>query len=357
MMFPALTTATQRLRRRWALAVLLGELSRQLLILSLICGVAALLARVLFELPTERAALFFLPLILLPLTSWWRARPRVPSTSTAAAWLDLQSGAQGFVVSSLERPDVAWQTSADAQLGRFQHLPSLRWRAPILRILPGLAFALLALFVPLLHSESAPITAHFERSVEELREKLAELEEVVDLEEEQADEFEQRLERLDEAVREEERESLLEALDALEHDLESEATNVVEELQSAQQDLEQSGEEAFNDPTKARETLADALRGLEEMGLEKLAAEALPEGLDLASLKLPEGLKLSPAELRALDLKLSESMREALAKLSAAGLTKLGELGELDLSGKAQSLASLLEKKHTCDESCKQGGT
>ena len=352
----------RRLRRKLTLAVWLGRLARQAALLLVLCGASALLARVLLELDLRGAALFFLPLAVVPFTAWAGVRRSVPDEEGATAWLDLHSGARGFLLADLQHRDERWASRTREQLERLSDLPSLRLSRFAAPFLPALAFALLALFVPLSRAEPGPSTSLFDRAIEGLREKLGTLDEIVDLDEVVADELAKRIEHLAENVDATEPEAMLEAIDTLRDQLGLEGQEAAEVAQLLFDEFGAIGESAFSDPQLAQELMLGRMKEMLASGalpgvLEQLDGflPGLTEALAGTELNLPAGFELDPAQLQGLSRELREALRRNVGQLNLAGLV---DLKELSLSDPSDLLDQLVDRFHVCDEECKKpGGT
>lgn len=338
----------------------------------LAAGCAALLARALLDLGAGWAALLFMPLAALPPLAARRARARTPARAELAAWLDRRGGGSGALVTALEADDPAWKERLEAPLAAVWAAEGGRarvpWRTLAARILPALAFAALALHVPL-PAPGSPRgnDALATRLAEDLRAKLEALTETVTLEERIAEELSARLARLEEGLGEA-GESFLEAADALAQRLESLARLAGEEAESTRAALEGArrgelaagGEETAAGAGDLARALAQAAEELRAGGLERLLPEGL-RGFELAQAlpelppgELPPGLRLDPETLARLAEELSEALAKGLEGLRAAGLLDPERLRRPE---ELRPLSELLAQHHTCDDSCRQGGT
>ncbi len=360
-MSEALTDATRRLRRRLLVATWLGRALRQGALVVASCAVVALVARASFELGTDQAALCFLPLLLVPFSAWRGVAARVPDEEHAAAWLDLHSGAGGYLLVEFEVADPRWSQRADAQLARLPELPAMNLGAASRPLLPALAFAALALLVPVTRAEPGPSTSLFDRALAGIVERMDILNESVDLDPELAKELADRAARLADEVDASEPEAMFEALDSLREQLEREGADTAGLAQELRERFAEVGLRALEDDAAAQELMNQALSELMAGGfqsdlvqqLQKLSPELVGE-LAGNQLQLPEGFQLTPEQLRALSAGLRDAMQNKLGTLSLAGLVNLSEL---KLSGKATTRASS-GKSHVCTERCKQpGGT
>jgi hypothetical protein len=345
-----------RLRRRALLATFLGEWSRHALVTGFVVGAGALIARAAFDVPAERAAWALVLLALTPLTAWLTSRRRYLSSKGAAAWLDLRAGATGLVLTEFEVADERWRERAQSLIGSRDTLPSVRFRAPLVRTAGGVAFALLALWVELPTAAAlGPAPELYDSALEDLRTKLETLEEVVQLQEETRAEIDERLARL-EAEAEETRspEATFEALDQLDErmsELAERAEDAAEEMTEALDAA--GGNEA--DPGARQEELERALEKLAEVGLAAKLDEAVSAKL-AASLAPEAGTTIDLSEWSELSQEMREALEAKLAKLADAGLLKSGKLGKLGKLGEPGDLEQFAV--HVCDENCKKpGGT
>jgi hypothetical protein len=360
-MSEALTQIARRLRRRLLLAIWLGRLARQGAVTLALCATVALVARVSLELETERAALFLLPLLAVPFSAWRGVSARVPSAASATAWLDLHSGASGFLLAEFELGDPRWQAQADSQLERLPELPALRMGALSRPLLPALAFAALALFVPLTRAEPGPSTSLFDRALAGLVDRLDVLNETVELDQVVAEELADRVARLAGDVDAAEPEAMLEALDSLREQLDRQGGDAASLAQELSERFGEVGAKALQDEDVAKKLMDQALSQLLAGGFKSDLVQQLQQlSPELAAqlagnrLQLPEGFQLSPEQLRALSGGLRNAMQDKLGALSLAGLVNLSEL---KLSGRATARAQR-RASHVCDEDCKKpGGT
>jgi len=361
----SITQPVRRLRRKLTFAIWLGRSARQGAALLAILGSAILVGRVAFDLPLEQASWFLLPLAVVPFTAWRGVERRVPSRGGAAAWLDLHSGGRGHLLIDFEQEDERWSAAVTRELDRLPEFPALALGSFARPLLPALAFAALALFIPLSHAAPGPSTSFFENAIEGLREQFETLDEVVDLDETVAEELEKRLTDLAENIDAEEPEAMLEAIDSLREHLGLEGQQAAELAQNLFERFGKMGEEALGDSGLAQKLMGAKLEELLESGLAgdflKNMEALTPELGDLATalagnqLQLPEGFELDPAQMQKLSRLLRSELRKSIGELQLAGLV---DLSELKLSGDGSSLSELLASLHRCDESCKKpGGT
>lgn len=323
-------------------------------------GVVALFLRVLRRWESGEAAALLALVGIAALTSFVLARRRRPGAAHAAAWLDVQGGARGQIVTETELGESAWSDEARAQLAAaLGALPRVPWRRALRPAWPAAAFAALAVWVPIPRQAFGPPPVVTETALEELHEKLETLEETLDLPPEVAEEMETRLERLEDEAAGGQPESTFEALDRLGERLDAEAERALESALRASQDLAR----AASDPslTDAQAALEAALASMDQAGLGKDMPQAIQDALQPGALSLPPGAELSSAELAALSQQLKGVLDQRLSKLAAGRLIDASKLRELKL-GEGVGLGDFsdfpLDPSHVCDEECrKPGGT
>jgi len=330
-----------------------------------LAGSAILVARVAFELETEQSSWLLLPLALVPFTAWRGVREKIPSEAGAAAWLDLRSGAQAYLLADFEQGDPRWDRTLTRQLDRLPELPAVRL-TPVTRLfLPASAFVALALFVPVSKAAPGPSTSYYDRAIEGLAHQLGVLEEVVGLDEEVARELQRRVENLEQNIDPEQPEAMLEAIDGLRKELGLEGQQAAELAQDLLERFGAIGEQAAGNSGLAQELMAGQLNEMLASGMmsEYLSQldQVIPELAGLGQmlggneLKLPEGFKLTPDQMKALSRVMQSELRGALGELELAGLANLRDL---KLGGGVGALAKLIEAFHKHDESCMEpGGT
>lgn len=363
-MTPELERRLDAVRRRALQNAFVTRVGTSLGLALLVAGCAALALRALarVDLPLEIGGAGVLAaLALAALGTWLVARRRAPSREHAVGWLDLDSGGRGTLVTELELGDERWHHAVDEALARVR-IPAARSARQIAsRGLPALVFAALCLLVPIPApaAESAS-TAWFENRTEELREKLATLEEEVELDEETAAELAERLDNLEADVENGLPEAMFEGLDDLDARLEELAAAAREDAAQAMDDAARAAELAERDPAAANEELSSLLQELAEAGLDDdLGADlgaALPPELakaleDALAGEIGELGGLDAEQLKELAMKLGEGLESKLGRLVDAGLLDASEL-------KQGQLAKLADyEPHECDESCEPGGT
>ena len=356
----------RRLHRKLTLAIWLGRVARQGAVVLALAGGAILLARAAFDVPADRALWLLLPLAAVPFTAWMGVRERVPSEQGAVAWLDLRSGAAGHLLTDFEVGDERWTQPLARQLDRLPELPPIRIGNLARPLVPALAFAVLAVFVPLSRAEPSESTSFFDAAIETLSDQLQTLDAASQLEEPVANELKRRVEDLAKNVDPSKPEAMLEAIDSLRADLGKEGQDAAEK---AKELIERFGHV---------ESLAGKHSGLAQelmqSGLRQMLKSQLPEGMfeeleaiapELAQqifeggMKLPPGFELpkdlDPETLAALSKLLRDQLRENMGDLSLAGLA---DLAKLKAAGELTNLQDLIDQFHKHTEECKKpGGT
>jgi predicted transcriptional regulator len=360
-MSQALSQVSRRLRRKLTLARFVDRAARQAALVLIVGACVALLGRAVFDLELRHAALFLLPVVLVPWTAWRSIKGSLPSEEQAATWLDLHSGAQGFLLVDYELEDARWNARTKRQLDGLSELPPFDF-APLYRfVLPALAFCAFTLFVPPERSDPGPSTSLFDRAIAGLSDRLETLNEVVELDEVVADELASRIDELAENIDAAEPEAMLEAIDSLRQQLGVEGQDAAELARELSERFGEAGARALADSDAAQQLMSAALEKMADSGfraemlkqLQELAPE-LAAGLEGNQLKLPDGFELTPEQLRALSEGMREALKDNLSKLSLAGLV---DLKELKLSDELASLSKLVGELHVCDENCEPGGT
>jgi hypothetical protein len=349
-----LDSSIERVRSRVFQAVFGSALLTWLAGLLFALGCIALALRAALDWPLARTLLVFAPLVFAPVVAWRIARRKQLSRAGAAAWLDVQSGSSGVVVTGFERSDAAWRTRVDESLARAEILPRARLQKPSMAAFSGLAFAALAVWVPIPRTALGPPIALQQAAVERVEEKLATLEEEVALEPELAAEMRETLQRLKDEDALANPESAFEAADHAEARLSDEARSKAEAAEKGQEDLAAAADSAERDPEAAQKRLEAAMGELSKSGLAKGLAKGLEKELGSASLELPAGTKLDAGAIEKLSGELSDKLGDKLAKLAKAGLLKPGSPGK---TGKPPGLEKIAD--HVCTAECRKnpGGT
>jgi len=343
---PTLRPIAARLRRRFAAAAWLGECARHGALALVAAGLAALFVRRFCGWSAAQSALFLLSIGPAVATAWWFARRRFVSAATAAAWIDVELGADGRVVSAfelgLDAPHDVHQWSARSRL-------NLRWRLLARPLLPALAFAALALLLPIEGSQAAAMAPALVGSqIERVAEKLAALEETVELKDELRAELHQRLDHVKQQADGAALSSTFEAMDQLAQRIGQEAETARDRIDEARASLESEAlaDSLAGDPAHAQELLARTLGDLAKGGFGQNLPEALKQELPQGSLALPDGAKLTSDQLAKLSSDLQAALDGKLANLVKSGLIDPKKLKPFE--GKL--------KRHKCDERCKKGG-
>lgn len=286
------------------------------------------------------------------------ARRRVPSGAYAAAWLDVQGGALGAVVTESELGGSAWSARAKEQLAAaLASLPRPELGRALKPTLVPALFAGLALWVPIPKEVVGPPPVVATALIEDLEAKLATLEETLELPAEEAEELAARLERIQAEAENGQPASTFEAIDRLAQRLEDEAARALEAAQRAGEDLAR----AAGDPSlaSAQEALETALAGMKDAGLAKELPPEARAGLMPGTLSLPPGAQLDSRELAKLSQELKGALEAKLGKLGNGKLLDASKLRLLEggLPGLGEGFGEL-DPEHECDEDCKKpGGT
>lgn len=284
-----------------------------------------------------------------------RARP---SLDAAATWIDVRTGASGAVVTEAELGATEWSDDADRRIPlALEQLPRDPWLASLSALAPALLFAFAAAWLPMPERLVGPPPAVAHRAIERLEEKLAALEETLDLSPELVEELHARLDRIQESADDGRIESTFEAVDRLGERLDLEAERALDAASRAAESLG----EAASDPhlDHAREAFENALASLKDAGLDK----GLPTDsarIDASLAELPEGASLSSTQLASASSALSKSLQEKLGRLGEARLIDASKLAQLkDLAPvELRDLAELAEVDldHECDSECDKPG-
>jgi hypothetical protein len=313
-----------------------------------VLGVLALLARSLLDMPLERVAWIFAAWACVPLLALWYARSKRLSRTGAAAWLDLQAGSSGIVVTSSERDGAAWSGALQSALQAPFQLPRAHVGRAGLALVLALLFAAAALWVPIPRTVVGPPLALQKASIERVAEQLATLKEEVELEPSFTEEVEASLERIDQGEASSTAEATFEALDRALERLSEEAESRAEVALDAQAGLEQAAAGASTDAEAAQAELERAMRELSRAGMSRDVEESLQEAQGLEASELPPGIELASGDIQKLAQDLNGRLGAKLGKLARAGLLKPGKLERA-----ARELAKLGEyREHVCDENC-----
>ncbi|MSR62525.1 MAG: hypothetical protein EXS08_08775 [Planctomycetes bacterium] len=358
-MLPTLEGGIAAVQRRRVLQLWLAILGGHAQVAFFAIGVGALLARVLGRWESGEAAWLLALALGAGATAFFFARRRLPGEASAVSWLDVHSGARGLVVTERELGASDWSARTRDELARsLAVLPPPAWNRALRPAFPALAFAALCVWVPIPRSVPVPPPILGAAALEELEQKLATLEEVLDLPPEEAEELAARLQRIEDEATSGQPASAFEAIDRLGERLDAEAAQALDAAQRAAQDLAQ----AAGDPSlaEAQAALVSALSGMETAGLGKDLPPELRSALQPGSLSLPAGVQLSSAELAQLSQALKGVLDQRLAQLGAGGLLSSAKLSELRLAQGALGNLDDFEydPEHVCDEDCKKpGGT
>lgn len=347
MMSSELNERVDALRRRIFAIGYLAELSRVAGVVLVLLGSLGLVWRQVAKPSLDTVGLLYLALLGVPFITWLRVRRGGLTRVSAATWLDLRSGSSGLLVTLAELHDERWMARAAALLAAVPALPRPDWRRFALRTLPAGLFAMTPFLAASLGLEPAPPPS-YDAAVERLREKLATLEEVVVLQDDERRGLHDDLARLADDLSGARPEAAFEAIDRLEERLDSRGEQAREAGAKADRSLARAAD-ASADPARSAQPSADAwrdaLQDLREAGL--LDEQRLRDALD------PDIPGLDPTDAGALasldpdsQLQLSQELRELLhrqmAELAKAGLSKSGGDGDAAAID-AGALARLLE--------------
>jgi hypothetical protein len=350
----ALESSTARLSRRLVAGAWVRAFGWHVATLLFVGGTAVLVARIAFEWERVEAARWLLFACIAPVSAWWVARRAGFDRNTAAAWLDVNSGASGLVVTERELGASSWSDAARSRLELANSaIPRVAWARSLRPVALALLFVAGALWLEPTRTPVGPPASVTTATVERVEEKLATLEETLQLEPEVATEMHDRLEQIQAQADDGTPESTFEALDRLEQTVDSQADQALDSAAHANDDLAQAASDPHLDDAQA--AMEKALSSMKQAGLAKGLSEQLKsETFDPATLTLPSGVQLDSAQLAKLAQSLRGELDTRLAKLAKAGLLSAKELGKL---GELVNLDDF-DFDHVCDENCKKpGGT
>jgi hypothetical protein len=281
----------------------------------------------------------------------WRYHSRKVDAAQMATLLDMRQGGTGAVLFELETGLKQASTGTETA-GKLTH-PRPDLRRVGRSMIPGAAFFIATLLIPVRLSATSSVDPITEQRLEELTQLAQMLDDNLDLKEELRQEIADNLEAL-EAESEQDRPSgdaLREALDQLESRLESTAAEHAQALEDVVRKANQAAADAAaEDPTQrkaALDQLGDLAQQMQNANmlpelpltqdlLQKLAEMGLsPEGLEQLKNLAQQG-KLSELGKLAQELGLNAQMSSELAQamsqqLSAEALAKLAELAQQGL--------------------------
>lgn len=290
---------------------------------------------------------------LVPAVAWAleRARRRVPADSAVRALLDRHGEAGGLVMASEEARMDRW---ADRKLPRVA-APTLRWsrramaRSGELLAVSGL-FVAVGFLLPqrLVEVSRAAPTLDVSSQAGRIEEQVEVLEEERVLEEQQAKELRERVERVKKEASAEDPVRAWESLDHVSESLKQEARKAAEKATEEAENLGQAEalaeaireDQASSDPAMSPEVAADAMEHLAQMmqraaAENELAREAMrQQGLDPQSLG-----------------ELAEQMRKGAEGQNAEGSQQNGRLSQEQLEQLRQAAASAQQAKGMCQGS------
>lgn len=349
----------EEVHRRLRFAAWLGEWARHGAVALAVAAVLALLGRRFLEWPAGTALLLAGLVLPAGATAWWSVRRRVPSAASVATWLDLRLGGGGRCVTAFELGGRG-AALADFDVPGPDAAPlALRMRmVPLARpLLPALAFLALVLWLPIPAGGFIPALATLHAAeLERLAEKLATLEETVQLDEALRAELHDRLARAKEQIDDASLASTFEARDQIEARLEQEAAAAQQAIESARAALASDAlARALDaDAARATEIVAETLADLAQAGLDANLPAGLLDALLQAGLErgaapgydLPHGATIDPELLARLATQLDGALGARLAQLIEAGLIDPAQLEPFD--------GELVD--HECDPDCEEGG-
>lgn len=352
---PTLDGSLAAYRRRALVSAFANGLRVRLAIALFAAGVLVLVARVGLRWERGEAAPLIALVLVAPALAFVHARRRVPSRTTAAAWLDVHGGADGRIVTEDEVGRTTWSDGVRQRLERsLRDLPRVRAMPALAPSFPALAFVALALWIDPPRDPIGPPPGVSASAIERVEEKLDTLEEAVELQPELAEELRTQIERIEAEAADGRPESTFESLDRMEERLEDLARDALEAAQQAERDLAS----AASDPSlgDAQQSLESALAKMDEAGLARELSPEMKSALAPGTLSLPAGVQLSSAQLAKLSKELKGVLDERLAKLASGNLIDPKSLVELGELGELADLDDL--ELHECDEECKKpGGT
>lgn len=347
----ALDAAVARVQAAVARGVFAVTGLRAFALATFVLACVALALRAALEWSTARSLVCFAPLVLVPFFAAWDARRKRPSAAGVVAWLDVNGGRDGALVTGHEVGDPAWSARVTAALARVRTTPRARSGRPLALSCAASAFAAAALLVPIPRDVPGPGTRVQTAAIERAQEQLATLEEEVTLAPVVAEELHEALDRLRDEADPATMESTFEALDRASDRVADEARARAESAQSASEALGAAAGTAESDAEAAQKALESALAELNASGLAKGLEGLLPEDLADGKLELQSGTQLDAATLAKLANTLDAKLSEKMARLAARGLLKPGTFGK---AGKPGDVA-----EHVCTAECRKnpGGT
>lgn len=280
----------------------------------------------------------------------WAARrfpARRVNEEQVAVWLDLKQGGDGRLLHQWEGGPTAISQVAHHRL-RPDYARLLR------TLVPGLAFCLLTMWVPMRAATPSSTDPLMDRRLEEVQEMAAALEETLQLEEEVQDEIDENLAALEEASERDtpSAEAMREALDQFEARLEDIAEQEADRLERTAQESADAAQQALSADPELRQQALEQLsemaaqmerdkmlsesdfekqlmEKLREDGLSEEALEALQELLASSSLsdlsEAMESMNLTPEQAA----RLAQAMAEGLSKEALEKLAELAKQGLL----------------------------
>lgn len=288
---------------------------------------------------TAIACAIGLPLMIGFVLAWARR----PAAQDCAVWLDRELRLDGMLLTSYERALAGWESDLGERL-RVATIPNppLAWtrvRGALGRTALALAFLIGVSLLPERELRKPHLNPMVARSIEDLKQELAEVVKAETIEQKAEQDLKARLERLEERSQEGESvpwsdlDDAADALDRAQNEREAELAKASQELSALADEAAEAASAGEAAEAAVDEKLAEALKSLAEKGLLDSALAGLDPATAEQLKQLAEALAngmLSPESLTA-------EQREALANAAS----KLGE--SLD-SKLAQSLDSRLAR-------------
>ncbi len=299
-------------------------------------------------------------LVFLPLGwAWYSSWRRMPSQGVLKAVLDNYGNAGGLLTASEELALGEWSVKA---VVRAVPQVSWNWKRGTFLLTSGLAFVIAAVCIPPRSAQAARPVYDISRELTELQEKLVVLQEEQVINEQQVQEYQKDIEKLDQRRKDGDAAGLWEALDHLDSDLKKTAEQKANEL------LRQIQESA------AVRAAAESLAGLLDKLDKDVKAQAGAELAEMAARAItPEDMKnlgLTPEQMKELleqmanqcDAGQLSQMQQMMSQCQGGKFSKMGKMGKCKLIN--PSMLKKMEKMSQCDKEalaaylsqCKKGG-
>ena len=339
-------------QRRVMLGEFLHRAADALAVFLFVFGTAVLTVRLL--LPGLWPHVLWLAVGAVPVAvgAWWVARKKLQSRRETIAMLDKRLAAGGLLMTLAERPDTEWS----------QHLPQIKemWRNALPRLFPKrftsylalpLLFAVAACFVPLREARATPLVPHAvaQNATQQLEELKAELDQAEILKEEDKQELEQEVAKLQQETKD----------TPLTHENWETVDALTERLQLRVDD-------AAAQNSKFQEAVAQLAKATRGEG-EPLSPEAreqleqdVAEAVEMLTKKGANSADVAPGKKgagnKSLQDKLQRLMKEGKLKLPSDPQERQELLDELqdELNKEKQKLSELRKKCKACSQ-CKGG--